>query len=248
MSARTSTRVTVVRATAQELLASLPDGSIDVVITDPPYTTVERSSGNGSHLQDWFQGGMTWPEIGRVLTLARRKLKPTGLIFVMTNAAGLREAITALEHAGFRDVRPITWDKRAPGWVAACATRRSSSSWAGSQDRVRSAGSTSCRCPRSARGPATATPPRSRRAWGARSPPSPALGEATWWSTRSRAPVRSSRARRSAGRRSSAPTSRPGPCAALPRAWLALRSPRLPPPASRRDLHLWAGARQGAGR
>jgi site-specific DNA-methyltransferase (adenine-specific) len=115
VSPRTSGRVTIVRATAQELLASFPDGSIDVVLTDPPYTTVERSAGNGAHLHDWFGGGMAWSEIGRVLALARRKLKPTGLAFVMTNAAGLREAITALEHAGFRGVRPITWDKRAPG-------------------------------------------------------------------------------------------------------------------------------------
>ncbi len=113
MSARASAQVTIVRATAQELMASFPDGSIDVLITDPPYTTVERS-GSG-HLQDWFGGGMSWPEIGRVLALARRKLKPSGLAFVMTNAAGLRGAITALEHAGFRDVRPITWDKRSPG-------------------------------------------------------------------------------------------------------------------------------------
>ena len=115
MTTRQSARVTVVRATAQELLASFPDGSIDVLVTDPPYTTVERRSGNGSHLHDWFGGGLSWPEIRKVLTLARRKLKPSGLAFVMTNAAGLREAIAALERAGFRDVRPITWDKRSPG-------------------------------------------------------------------------------------------------------------------------------------
>ncbi len=95
MSARTSTRGTVVRATAQELLSSFPDGSIDVLVTDPPYTSVERSSGTNGHLQDWFGGGLSWPRIGKVLTLARRKLKPSGLAFVMTNAAGLREAITA---------------------------------------------------------------------------------------------------------------------------------------------------------
>lgn len=114
MSAHSSTRVTVIRASAHDLLAGFPDHSIDVLITDPPYTTVERCSASG-HLRDWFRGGMSWTEIGRILALAHRKLKPTGLVFVMTNAAGLREAITALQRAGFQDVRPITWNKRAPG-------------------------------------------------------------------------------------------------------------------------------------
>ena len=115
MTARHLMRATVVRAGATDLLASFPDRSIDVLLTDPPYTTIERSAGNGAHLQDWFRGGMGWPEIGRVLALARRKLKPSGLAFVMTNAAGLDQAIAAVKHAGFRDVRPITWDKRTPG-------------------------------------------------------------------------------------------------------------------------------------
>ncbi|MGC8635304.1 MAG: DNA methyltransferase [Candidatus Limnocylindrales bacterium] len=105
---------TLLRASAQELLASFPNGSIDVLLTDPPYTSVERSSGSG-HLQDWFRGGISWPEIGRILTLAHRKLKATGLALVLTNAAGLDQAIAALRRAGFAEVRPITWDKCAPG-------------------------------------------------------------------------------------------------------------------------------------
>jgi hypothetical protein len=38
-----------------------------------------------------------------------------GVAFVMTNPDGLREAIAALERAGFIRVRPITWDKVHPG-------------------------------------------------------------------------------------------------------------------------------------
>ena len=99
---------------ADELLRGYPDGSIDVLITDPPYDSVDRRPDAG-HLRDWFGGAMSWPQIGGVLRLARRKLAPDGVAFVMTNGAGLRDAITAVERAGFTHVRVITWDRGRPG-------------------------------------------------------------------------------------------------------------------------------------
>jgi DNA modification methylase len=99
---------------AAQLLAALPPGSIDLLITDPPYVTVDRGSGSG-HLRDWFKDGLAWREIGLVLAAARRKMKPTGVGFVMTNGAGLREALVALQRAGFERVRTIAWDRRYPG-------------------------------------------------------------------------------------------------------------------------------------
>jgi site-specific DNA-methyltransferase (adenine-specific) len=106
-------RVRVYQASADRLLAALPDGSVDLVITDPPYTSINR--GGSGHLRDWFSGGLTWPQIGRVFALARRKLKPDGVLMAMTNNDGLREAIGALEHAGFVGIRTITWDRQYPG-------------------------------------------------------------------------------------------------------------------------------------
>jgi DNA modification methylase len=114
MSTRRPARVQIRRVSAERLLAALPDHSADAIFTDPPYLNVERHSTSG-HLRDWFPKGLAWPAIGRVLATARRKLKSDGVAFVMTNGAGLREAITALERAGFRDVRPITWDRQSPG-------------------------------------------------------------------------------------------------------------------------------------
>ncbi len=107
-------RVRLYQMPAQQALAALPPGSISILITDPPYTTVDRRSESG-HLRRWFRGGQTWPEIGRVLATARRKLRTDGVAFVMTNGDGLREALTAMEHAGFSRVRTITWDRRYPG-------------------------------------------------------------------------------------------------------------------------------------
>ena len=102
------------RMPAGQALAAIPAGSISIIITDPPYLTVDRRSESG-HLRRWFPGSLPWPEIGKVLAQARQKLRPDGVAFVMTNSAGLPEALAAMTQAGFIRVRPITWDKRTPG-------------------------------------------------------------------------------------------------------------------------------------
>jgi len=107
-------RVRVQRVSAERLLGSLPDRSIDLVITDAPYTSINRSPTSG-HLRDWFADGLTWPQIGQVFATARRKLKADGVLMAMTNNDGLREAIGALERAGFIGIRTITWDRQYPG-------------------------------------------------------------------------------------------------------------------------------------
>ena len=116
LAAATSTtgRVRLYQMPAQQALAALPPGSFSVLLTDPPYTTVDRRSGSG-HLRRWFPGGLSWAEIARILATARRKLRPDGVAFVMTNGDGLRDALTAMERAGFARVRTITWDRRYPG-------------------------------------------------------------------------------------------------------------------------------------
>jgi DNA modification methylase len=114
-SKRTDERVRVALVSAERLLGPLPDRSIDLLITDPPYVSVNRSPTSGSHLRDWFADGLTWPQIGRVFALARRKLKSDGVLMAMTNNDGLREAIGAMERAGFIGIRTITWDRRYPG-------------------------------------------------------------------------------------------------------------------------------------
>jgi hypothetical protein len=112
MSAAPVNRVRVELISAERLLASLADRSVDLVITDPPYVSVNRS---GGHLRDWFAHGLTWPQIGRVFAIARRKLRPDGVLMAMTNNDGLREAIGAMERAGFVGIRTITWDRKYPG-------------------------------------------------------------------------------------------------------------------------------------
>lgn len=113
--AHPAARVRLYRLSAERALAAIPAGSISVLLTDPPYTSVTRQGGSGAHLRRWFRGGLSWPEIGRLLAVARRKLRSDGVVFVMTNGEGLHDALGALGRAGFARVRTITWDRRFPG-------------------------------------------------------------------------------------------------------------------------------------
>src|ERR1035437_2665137 len=85
MVAKPADRVRVSLVSAERLLGSLQDRSIDLLITDAPYTSINRSPTSG-HLRDWFANGLTWPQIGRVFALARRKLKPDGVLMAMTRS------------------------------------------------------------------------------------------------------------------------------------------------------------------
>lgn len=105
-------RVQMEQVDARQGLRALTPGSISVVITDPPYRTVNRG---GPRLDRWFASSLSWRQIGDVLALARSRMRPDGVAFVMTNPDGLHDAIEAMRHAGFSRVRPITWDKVAPG-------------------------------------------------------------------------------------------------------------------------------------
>lgn len=107
-----ATRARLLRTPARELLRGLPARSVALLLTDPPYATVDR---HGSHLRHWFAGSLSWPQIGRLLALGRRRLTADGLAIVLTNEAGLPGAQAAVRAAGFARQRLIVWDKRAPG-------------------------------------------------------------------------------------------------------------------------------------
>lgn len=106
-------RVRLIRTTAQRAISSLRPGTVTVLMTDAPYSTVNRTS--GGHLRDWFAKSMSWRSIAAVLLQVRRRMAPTGVAFVMTNGDGLRQAMDALSSAGFERIRVITWDRCRPG-------------------------------------------------------------------------------------------------------------------------------------
>jgi hypothetical protein len=84
---------------ASRLLRSLPTSSVGLLITDPPYDTVDRHG--RQYLRRWFRGSLSWPQIGRILGIARRRMATDGRAMVLTNEAGLPAAQAAVRAAGF---------------------------------------------------------------------------------------------------------------------------------------------------
>lgn len=105
--------ILVRRAPAVELLRPIPSREVSLLLTDPPYQTVDRHG--GGYLTRWFRGSLSWTEIGRVLALARRRMSTEGLAMVVVNEAGLADAQAAVRRAGFVRQRLVVWDQQRPG-------------------------------------------------------------------------------------------------------------------------------------
>jgi DNA modification methylase len=112
-------RNTVHHCAAIELLRQLPDGSVDLIETDPPYgigyqatwkTSNSRkkprrtstSFGKDVFQDDWI------PEAGRVL-------KPGGAMYLFTRWDVLHLWFPSLQKAGLKVVQRIIWDKMNKG-------------------------------------------------------------------------------------------------------------------------------------
>ncbi len=104
-------RLRLHRLPAQRLVRTL--GAIDLIITDPPYDTVDRHG--TAYLRRWFSGTMSWAQIGRILAAVRRRMAHDGLAMVLTNETGLPGAQAAVHTAGFARQRVVVWDKQVPG-------------------------------------------------------------------------------------------------------------------------------------
>jgi DNA modification methylase len=104
--------VTVVirQGDAGAALARVPAGSVKLVITDPPYATLDR----GTREVKVYANGLGfrtlgWSTIAKHLGLARRTLRPDGVAMVVVNRTSAPLARAALRAAGFRRLATITW-------------------------------------------------------------------------------------------------------------------------------------------
>ncbi|MGB7587998.1 MAG: site-specific DNA-methyltransferase [Solirubrobacterales bacterium] len=97
------------QADAREFLATLPDESIDLIVTDPPYA-FERGD---THFRQWFEelGDDAWPEI---LTALYRILARDRHAYLFCDWRTQRIFEDAAEDAGFKVHRPLVWDKESP--------------------------------------------------------------------------------------------------------------------------------------
>ena len=102
----------------REVFKTIPDNSIDLVVTDPPYKTTSRGNAGNS-------GGMLQKEINKKGQVFKhnnikpqeyipelyRVLKDGSHCYIMTNHVNLQEMLNVATESGFKFVKCLIWDK-----------------------------------------------------------------------------------------------------------------------------------------
>ena len=101
-----------------EVMKSIPTGSVDLILTDPPYKTTSRGSsgGTGGMLKsDDFKKGTVFKHnaitFDEWLPECYRVLKNDSHAYFMTNNKNLLPMLKAIESAGFKVFKTIIWAK-----------------------------------------------------------------------------------------------------------------------------------------
>ena len=103
-------RVTLYHGRCEDVLPSLPDGMADLVLTDPPYNCVNRSSGGLRNLDK----GAADSELVSIPDVARELDRlATGSIYVWCGDVQLSDWLTTFKGLGL-SVRGCTWHKTNP--------------------------------------------------------------------------------------------------------------------------------------
>ncbi len=108
---------------AVEWLSSLPDQSIDLLITDPPYESLEkhRAVGTTTRLKKSKGSSNQWFNIfpnerfDTLLTQAYRVLKQNSHFYLFCDQETMFYIKPIAEQVGFKFWKPIVWDKVAIG-------------------------------------------------------------------------------------------------------------------------------------
>ena len=111
-------RIEIYNADCLEKLKDIPDKSIDLIVTDPPYLTTARGNAGNS-------GGMLQKEInkkGKVFKFNNidckeyapefyRLLKEGTHCYIMTNHINLIDMLNTFTNIGFHFIKSLVWDK-----------------------------------------------------------------------------------------------------------------------------------------
>ncbi len=108
---------------AVDWLQTLPDASVDLIITDPPYESLEkhRAIGTTTRLKNSKASSNQWFEIfpnhrfGALFEQLYRVLKRDRHCYVFCDAETMFVIKPIAEAAGFKFWKPIVWDKVAIG-------------------------------------------------------------------------------------------------------------------------------------
>lgn len=101
-----------------ELMKEIPDGSVDLIVTDPPYKTTPRGSfgGTGGILKDELNmKGKVFVhndiKISDWINELYRVLKKSGHCYIMCNNTNLSEFLTEIKKAKFNIFKTLIWKK-----------------------------------------------------------------------------------------------------------------------------------------
>ncbi len=108
---------------AVDWLRSLPDASVDLIVTDPPYESLEkhRRIGTTTRLTNSKASSNVWFQIfpndrfEELFTECYRVLKNHRHFYLFCDAETMFVVKPIAESAGFRFWKPIVWDKRKIG-------------------------------------------------------------------------------------------------------------------------------------
>lgn len=104
-------------------LRTLDDGSVDLMITDPPYESLEkhRAIGTTTRLKNSKASSNAWFDIfpdsrfPDFFAEAYRVLRRNSHLYLFTNAETMFVAKPIAEEAGFKFWKPLVWDKKKIG-------------------------------------------------------------------------------------------------------------------------------------
>lgn len=120
----TTVRTEIHQKDASDFLYSeFPDGSIDLLITDPPYESLEkhRKIGTTTRLKNSQSSSNEWFEIfpndrfNELFELIYKKLKTNSHFYMFCDQETMFIAKPIAENVGFKFWKPLIWDKVAIG-------------------------------------------------------------------------------------------------------------------------------------
>lgn len=112
-------RYSLRQSDALDFLAALPQASIDLLITDPPYESLEkhRAVGTTTRLSHSKASSNAWFEtfandrFDELFAQARRVLKADAHFYLFCDATTMFEVVPRGRAAGFTFWKPLVWDK-----------------------------------------------------------------------------------------------------------------------------------------
>jgi site-specific DNA-methyltransferase (adenine-specific) len=115
--------VSLAQMDAVEWLAAMPAGSVDLVITDPPYESLEkhRAIGTTTRLKQSKSSSNPWFRVfpnqrfGELFAQIHRVLARNAHFYLFTDPETAFIAKPLAEAAGFKFWKPLIWDKQSIG-------------------------------------------------------------------------------------------------------------------------------------